>query len=303
MSSSIRRRAAAATVALLATAGLVGFAPSADAAAPAPTSSIVAVNKTGNRVLVIRPDGRVERNKPIAGTNGELIRAIDVRPNGGGVYGVSTNHLYLIDPVTGQATQIGGDFAIPLTGDFIGMDFNPSVDRIRIVTSSGQDLRLNQTVTGSTTPTVDGNGGSTTPVDGIQGDGDLMYAGDDPQAGTWPFVVAAGYTNNAPTTGGPTQLYVLDAGSRTLDLQGRSTPTVVSPNTGTLFTVASVPAITPGAGLDIVNEGGVNTGYLSLPEGTNTKILVLDLATGATSRVLKIDEKLGDFAVLINTPV
>ncbi len=76
---------------------------------------------------------------------GETILAIDYRPATGTLYGVgSTSRLYVINPLTGVARQIGaGPFTPAISGGIAGFDFNPTVDRIRLVTKSGQNLRLN----------------------------------------------------------------------------------------------------------------------------------------------------------------
>ncbi len=73
----------------------------------------------------------------------ESLLGIDVRPATGELYGLgSSSRLYRIDPFTGQATAVGvAPFVIPLSGTAFGFDFNPTVDRIRIVSNTGQNLR------------------------------------------------------------------------------------------------------------------------------------------------------------------
>ena len=75
----------------------------------------------------------------------ETILAIDFRPATGQLYGLgSTSRLYVINQSTGTARMIGATaFTTTLVGDIAAFDFNPTVDRIRVVTSSGQNLRLN----------------------------------------------------------------------------------------------------------------------------------------------------------------
>ncbi len=77
--------------------------------------------------------------------SGETILAIDFRPANGILYGLgSTSRLYVINPMTGVARMIGvGPFTPLLSGSIAGFDFNPVVDRIRVVTSTGQNLRIN----------------------------------------------------------------------------------------------------------------------------------------------------------------
>src|SRR5262249_9651875 len=75
---------------------------------------------------------------------GESIVRIDFRPATGGLYGIgSTSRLYLIDPITGTASAVGPVFVVPLSGATFGVDFNPVVDRIRIVSNTGQNIRIN----------------------------------------------------------------------------------------------------------------------------------------------------------------
>jgi len=75
---------------------------------------------------------------------GEMIIAIDYRPATGQLYGLgSSSRIYTIG-MDGKATAVGiGPFTPALSGTVAGFDFNPTVDRIRIVTPSGQNLRLN----------------------------------------------------------------------------------------------------------------------------------------------------------------
>ncbi|HLL44139.1 MAG TPA: DUF4394 domain-containing protein, partial [Segetibacter sp.] len=75
--------------------------------------------------------------------NGEKILAIDFRPATGQLYGVgSTSRIYVIDPKTGTARAVSGQspnptpavpasFTPALSGNIVGFDFNPTVDRIR----------------------------------------------------------------------------------------------------------------------------------------------------------------------------
>lgn len=80
----------------------------------------------------------------------EIISAIDHRPSTGELMGVSNLHkLYRISiqnvvglPVYG-GTLVGESIGGILSGDKLGMDFNPTVDRIRLTTNEGSNLRVN----------------------------------------------------------------------------------------------------------------------------------------------------------------
>ncbi|MBB5960435.1 hypothetical protein FHS29_007059 [Saccharothrix tamanrassetensis] len=146
----------------------------------------------------------------------DRLVGIDVRPATGALYGVGkSGRLYTVDPRTGKATGIGAP--VTLNGRAIGFDFNPTVDRIRLVTSEGQNLRLHPD-TGAVAAT----------------DGTLAY----PSGGEAPKVAAAGYTNSVAGATSTT-LYVIDSRNNTLSTQGTRTGVtpVVSPNTGQLFPV------------------------------------------------------------------
>src|SRR5688572_18709520 len=77
--------------------------------------------------------------------SGETLLAIDFRPATGQLYGIgSTSRIYAIHLGSGLATAIGpGPFSPAVNGNIVAFDFNPTVDRIRLVTASGQNLRLN----------------------------------------------------------------------------------------------------------------------------------------------------------------
>ena len=75
----------------------------------------------------------------------EKILSIDFRPATGQLYGLgSSSRIYVINQDSGTARAIGlAPFSPALEGSIAGFDFNPTVDRIRVVTSSGQNFRLN----------------------------------------------------------------------------------------------------------------------------------------------------------------
>ncbi|ONI90996.1 hypothetical protein ALI144C_01855 [Actinosynnema sp. ALI-1.44] len=159
--------------------------------------------------------------------NDRLI-GLDTRPATGGLYALSrSGQLYRIDAKTAAATAVGSPIA--LRGTAIGFDFNPTVDRIRLVTDTGQNLRLH--------PDTGAVAGTDTP---------LSY----PSENRTPRVTASGYTNSVAGATS-TALYGLDSARDTLVKQGSlpgETP-VVSPNTGQLTTIGRL-------GLDISAVNG-----------------------------------------------
>src|SRR4051812_26516237 len=82
---------------------------------------------------------------PVTGLQpSELLVGIDVRPANQILYGVgSSSRLYTINPLTGAATQVGAAGAFALSGTSFAVDFNPVPDRIRVISNTGQNLRLN----------------------------------------------------------------------------------------------------------------------------------------------------------------
>ncbi|GAA0879775.1 hypothetical protein GCM10009119_27440 [Algoriphagus jejuensis] len=76
--------------------------------------------------------------------SGESIISIDYRPATGQLYGLSSgSRLYIINENSGVATPLGmAPFTPAIEGTMASLDFNPTVDRIRLVSETGQNLRL-----------------------------------------------------------------------------------------------------------------------------------------------------------------
>jgi len=133
---------------------------------------------------------------------GENIVGIDSRPATGELYALgSTSRLYVINRTTAAATLVAS-LSTPLSGTVFGVDFNPVVDRLRIVSDTGQNLRVNPT---NGVAIVDGtlNGGpagvdaaaysnsfsgaTTTTLFDISAATDTLYTQNPPNAGTLCF--------------------------------------------------------------------------------------------------------------------
>jgi hypothetical protein len=190
---------------------------------------------------------------------GEDIVGLDVRPLNGQLYALGkTSRVYVINPRTGAARQVGATPFIPaLAGTTFGFDFNPTVDRIRVTSDAEQNLRLNPD-----------NG----TVAGV--DTNLAYAPADPGAGTNPSVAGSGYTNSfAGATS--TTLYDIDNARHALVIQN-------PPNAGTLTTVGALGTTNNAAAFDI-GEG--NVGYAVLTGEQNRQNLYrIDLSNGHATR-------------------
>jgi hypothetical protein len=243
---------------------------------------------TSNRLVRLSTVDTCATEPPVKVTGlqpDEFLLGIDVRPATGELYGLgSSSRIYRLDPITGQATAVGAaPFVIQLSGTAFGFDFNPTVDRIRIVSNMGQNLRVHPDL------------GTVVDFDpiapGVQPDGSLAYdattADGDPadvNAGVPPLAAGAAYTNpdNDPATG--TTLYVIDADLNGLAIQA-------PPNNGVLNTVGTLGANTSqlaGFDIDATNQAFA---ALKLVGGDqvkgcgNSALVSIDLATGATSVV------------------
>lgn len=83
----------------------------------------------------------VTATAPLAGFSitGKILVSVDVLPATGELYGLSNqNNIYKINPLTCLRTQVGGTLSVAPMGNLKAIDFNPTVDRIRLVSSGGQ---------------------------------------------------------------------------------------------------------------------------------------------------------------------
>ncbi|CBN53942.1 MULTISPECIES: DUF4394 domain-containing protein [Kamptonema] len=203
---------------------------------------------------------------------GESLLGIDFRPATGVLYGLgSSNRLYAIDRASGVATVVGTAPLNPtLTIGATGFDFNPTVDRIRVINEADQNGRLNQ----ETGAVVDFD----TLIGGVQFDRNLVYAAGDINAGANPTAVAAAYTNNfAGATS--TTLYAIDSG---LDVLVRQVP----PNDGVLNTVGSLGVDASRIlGFDISPNGNA---IAALEVGGVSSLYNINLTTGAATAIGQI---------------
>lgn len=211
----------------------------------------------GNNLMIFNPQTYYDMNntssiisKPITGlAAGVTLSGIDFRPLNGQLYALGSNSsVYTINVASGAAA-LAGVLSTPLEGTSFGFDFNPLVDRIRIVSNTGQNLRFNPN------------------------DGSLIIDGSL-NPGT-PFVSSAAYSNNfAGTTS--TTLFAIDSTSSQL-------VRVLPPNNGTLVPVGNLGiSVFSNNGFDI---GGTSGTAYSLFRGANnrTRLYTINLTTGAAS--------------------
>ena len=304
-------------------ATLIGTLP------PGTTSRGIAIRTESNPIIALDPAGpnvvRFDAATPGTTTtqalnttllaSGETLVGFDFRPQTGQFYalgvkptvGASTGSLYLIDPQTGALTPVGtasqisfvtaGGTAIdlpdPATTGY-GFDFNPTVDRIRVTTSTGLNFRLN-------------------PITGGPVDSDTVNAGTQPDGainglpGGSTGVDGAAYTNSyaQSLTGGVTTLYTLDAASNSLYIQN-------PPNAGTQ--TQALPITLGGNGLDFTTATGFDIpgtvavttsnmpakgdGWLVATVAGTTGLYRVNLATGAATSIGAVGTSLAGLATL-----
>ncbi|MEA3210801.1 MAG: large repetitive protein [Chthoniobacter sp.] len=211
---------------------------------------------------------------------GEILAGIDFRPATGELYGLgifngagandTEGRVYKIDTTTGIATQVGSTpFSSTLIdGASYGFDFNPTVDRIRIVNSADQNLRVN-------------------PNNGARADVPTNDTALDNAAGT-EDIVGSAYDRNS---GGPalTTLFGIDFVTDTLVRQGGVDGTP-SPNAGGITPIGAlgVNVATGAVGFDILGANTAFAGFTDQGSGL-TGFYSIALGTGLATKIGNIN--------------
>jgi hypothetical protein len=228
------------------------------AAASASANSFVGVSRTGDRLVSFDEGGAVTVDVGITGLNaGDAIVDVDFfSSDNGGLYGLgSSGQLYTLNPQTGAALTVGAGAAV---GTPVAIDFNPAVDRLRVL-SGPDNYRMN--------PFTGGLAAS---------DGAFVYAAGDVNFGATPMLRAAAYSNNLDNPGATT-FFSIDAG---LDILVRHSggPQFSTLNTVANLTLAGSPFdVGMDAGFDILSPLlGSNLAYLS----NGNDLYTLNLGTG-----------------------
>ncbi|NHZ92805.1 DUF4394 domain-containing protein [Massilia sp. CCM 8733] len=216
------------------------------------------------RIVSLNADNTVRTNVALSGLQAsETLLGIDFRPLDGLLYGVgSSGRIYTINPSTGAASMRStlaadaADTSAPFTalagGDY-AVDFNPAADRLRVVSDSGQNLRIN-VESGATTTDGNINGG--------------------PAAAK---ITSAAYTNALAGTGSTT-LFAIDAAGSTLYTQN-------PPNNGTLsMPVALGVTASAVGGFDI--DARSNRGLALLTVGGKAGLYAINLSASANPATL-----------------
>ena len=226
----------------------------------------------------------------------QTLVGLDVRPANNVLYalgynpaaaaGVANSQLYSLNATTGVATPNSAAFRLELGTGAIGFDFNPTVDRIRVVGANRHNYRLDPTF------------GTSSPLAAT--DGVLAYTAN---AAT-PTIGAVAYTNSFAGSTTAT-LYNYDLALNLLNTQATANP----PADGQLTPVGTsslvVNAAAPAVDLDIYSTAtGLNTAYLVANTGTsaNTVLYTVDLATGTATVVGAIGYGIAARCIAIANP-
>lgn len=225
--------------------------------------------------------GTIISNTAITGLLvGDQIVGIDFRPATAQLYALGVNgattHLYTLNAATAAATQVGGNIALPQSagvsaGTEFGFDFNPVVDRIRVVANSRDNFRLN-------------------PVTGA-------VAGADTALTAGSNIAGAGYDRNfAGAT--QTTLFGIDSVADALVTIGGING-VPSPNTGVVTAVGSLGANTSDlVGFDVTSCA---TAFAALNVGGVSGLYSVNLVTGAATLVGNIGSGLQIRSLAVST--
>lgn len=197
-------------------------------------------------------------------TRGQQIVAIDVRPATGQLYGVgvlgSEAQLYSFNE-SGQGTKVGPLFtSLTNTGNTtFGFDFNPTIDRIRLVSTAGQNLVFHPD-TGAVTVATN-----------------LFYGPGDGNEGETPAVADIAYDNNVAGA--------MTSQQRGIDLEQDVLVTVAN-NAGTLGTIGSLGfnAVSSG-GFDVSGDTGIGYAILRRNNGRAAQLFEINLGTGQASSI------------------
>ena len=229
---------------------------------PAVVGDTFAVTTANRLVLFNRSSGGTQSARAITGLmGGDALIGFDIRPANGSLVAVANSgRIYTINSMTGAAAVLStispmDALSAVTSATAVGVDFNPVPDRLRIITDSGKNLRVNVD-TGVTTI-----------------DGDLTLNGS-----TALGVVGAGYTNKVASACG-TQLFYLDAMNNRL-------LTTADPNGGLLSVVGNLGVTTSGTktGFEIISAANGSTSpFVVLTVGGAPTVYSLNTMTGAVS--------------------
>ena len=252
------------------------------APAAAPVANAVALT-TANELWLIdiaNPSSVIKRVAVTGITAGEDLLGIDYRPSNGKLYGITKKAVYVIDDTTGAAT-LNIMLATELLGANFGVDFNPQVDRLRVVNDLNDSLVINVDL-GTVTQQAD-IGSNTVGGSPITG---------QPNNFT---ITAAAYTNSIskPVS---TVLWDIDTQGDRLFMQNTSA-------TNSTLTTAAMNNADVSLGVDATEVNGFdidgfnNKGYAALKVGNVTSLYEINLAATSNAANTMTAKPLGNGTV------
>jgi Domain of unknown function (DUF4394) len=275
---------------LVLTVAILASASSHAAAEPA----VGLVKGTGALVILdTAAPGTFVSAKPVTGL-GESERLVDIdyrlHPNGepappSQLFGLTvfdgptqdTIRLYTIDIATAAATPVAAGVPEVTDGDRYGIDFNPTVDRIRVVNDGDENLRLNPNTGG-----IAGNDTNLTP------------------ANEKVTSIAYDRVDLPPMPGNTTTLFGISLSSNSLVTIGSVNGTPVSANTGMLLNpkpLGLTLALNSVPGFDI-SPSGVAFATLEDAASGLPGVYTIDLNTGATTLTGTLPQPLSSLAIV-----
>ena len=230
-----------------------------------PDRMLVATTDSNQLITFNAKDRRIRKLVSIKGLPaGEKLVGIDFQPASGALYGVGTNEIvYRISERTGIAIAEGPAFTPALNGQSFGVDFNPVVNRIRVVSDAEQNLALDPDAGTAAT------------------NANLNPAGE--------MIVGAAYENSqfSATPPAATTLHVVGAANDRLYTQN-------PPANGTLtnprnLRVPGAGRLDVGANVGFDIEGASGLGYLTDADpGRGTTLYTVDVPTGKAKSLGRI---------------
>jgi hypothetical protein len=264
-------------------AGLVLAAGALLAGAPAAGATALYGITSGGKLATFPSNnpGNVDRTELRGLPDGVKLVGIDEQPASGNLYGIGDNStVYTIAP-NGVVVPVGDGFdnlqvmppssGVALDGKFFAVDFNPVPNAIRIVSNTGQNLRVSPTT------------------------GDLV-AEDAEISGANAQIVSGAYTNSQQSAMAPAEatLYVLDA-------RGDRIYTQNPPNDGVLTKPVNLDFnLQRRSGFDLVGSG--SRGFIANTTRKATKLYKVTGESkigldGDTEKVGRVGAKLTALAV------
>ncbi len=249
----------------------------------------VALTKSGRLLCldVDSPEDARSLGKVDGLDEGTKLVGIDYRPQNGKLYGLGSNGaIYRISAKDADAsrvvdglTNVMGGAAVSLDGTAFGVDFNSTVDRLRVISNTGQNLRINV-------------------ADGVTNVDTELNIPPSPTAPAMPSVdglTGAAYTNNdkLTKTNTATTLFDVDTDREQLSIQSPA-------NGGAVAATGKFGRnVDPDSGFDIYSklkkgQARSNVAYAALSNGSRSTLYKVDLLDGSLSSQGKFDRNRGE---------